>query len=82
MESIHGHEVIHMIADADRAFSKPELIAEIGAKFGAEARFHTCSAENLTAQGLVEFLMERGKFFGDENALALDASKVCQHDAA
>ncbi len=79
LQSIHGHEVIHMIADADRAFSRTELVAAIAAKFGADARFHTCSAEDLTAEGLVEFLISRGKFFGDERSLALDPSKVCQH---
>jgi len=79
MESIHGHEVIHLIAEADRAFSRQELVGVIATKFGANARFHTCSAEDLSADGLVGFLVERGKLFGDEHSLALDASKVCQH---
>lgn len=80
MESIHGHEVMHMIADAGRAFSKADLIAEIGTKFGADSRFHTCSAENMTAAELVEFLISRGKFQStDEQALTLDTSAICQH---
>lgn len=80
MESIHGHEVMHMIADAGRTFSKAELVPEIDAKFGADARFHTCSAENMTAAELVEFLIERGKFqSADETALTLDESAICQH---
>ena len=78
-ESIHGHEVIHMIAEAGRAYSRPELVEAIESRFGAEARFHTCSAEGLTADGIVQFLIDRGKFFGDERSLALDPSQVCQH---
>jgi probable metal-binding protein len=78
--SIHGHDVMHMIADAGRSFSKSELIAEIGAKFGEEARFHTCSAENMDAGELVDFLIARGKFHStDEQALSLDESAICQH---
>lgn len=79
LPSIHGHEVIQMIVDADRAFSRCELIAEIESEFGPGARFHTCSAEDLSAEGLVDFLVSRGKFHGDDQAMALDPSKVCQH---
>jgi probable metal-binding protein len=80
MESIHGHEVMHMIADAGRVFSKAELVTEIDGKFGEGARFHTCSAENMSAGELVEFLISRGKFqSSDEQALTLDESAICQH---
>lgn len=79
-ESIHGHDVMHMIADAGRAYSKAGLIAEIGTKFGENARFHTCSAEGMTAAELVDFLIDRGKFqSSDEQSLTLDTSAICQH---
>lgn len=79
-ESIHGHDVMHMIADADHAFSKAELITEIGKKFGENARFHTCSAEGMTAAELVDFLIARGKFqSSDDQSLTLDTSAICQH---
>lgn len=71
---------MHMIAEAGRAFSKAELITEIGVKFGESARFHTCSAEGMTAAELVDFLMARGKFqCSDDQSLTLDASAICQH---
>ena len=79
MASIHGHDVIDMIQQAGRAFTRAELIGAIGDKFGAEARFHTCSEEDLTAAGLVEFLASRGKFLVSDNALTIDPSKLCQH---
>jgi probable metal-binding protein len=55
------------------------MIAAIEAEFGAGARYHTCSAEEMDAAGLVEFLVARGKFFGNDDALSLDPSQVCQH---
>ena len=79
MESIHGHDVIDMIQQAGHAFSRAELVAAIDAQFGADARFHTCSAEGLSADGLVEFLAARGKFVGSDSALAIDPAKLCQH---
>lgn len=80
MESIHGHDVIEMIQSAARPFSRTGLVAAIGERFGSEARFHTCSAEAMTAGELVEFLMAKGKFLIAEDAgLTIDPSKVCQH---
>jgi probable metal-binding protein len=79
MESIHGHDVIDMIQAAGRPFSRAGLITAIGEKFGAGARFHTCSAEGMTAEGLVDFLIAKGKFFAGAEDLTIDPSKVCQH---
>lgn len=70
---------MHMVADSGRTFTKEELIAEIGVKFGAKARFHTCSSENMCAGELLDFLMARGKFSGDEQTMGIDASSICQH---
>ncbi len=78
-ESIHGHEVMRMVADARRAFSKTELVAEIGHRFGPYARFHACSADHMDASQLVDFLIARNKFGGDERALTLDPAVICQH---
>jgi probable metal-binding protein len=79
MESIHGHDVMHMIADAARPFTRDELLVEISNKFGESARFHTCSAENMTASELVDFLADRGKIQGGESAMKVDAADICQH---
>jgi len=79
MESIHGHEVMHLIADSKLALSKAAWITEIGKTFGPDARFHTCSAENLSAGELLDFLNDRGKFVVEGDAMSLDAEKICQH---
>ncbi len=79
MESIHGHDVMHMVADSGRTFTQDELIEEIGLKFGQSARFHTCSAENMTAAQLVDFLKARGKFSGTAEAMGIDPASICQH---
>ena len=58
---IHGHEVIQMMRGNSYA-TRESLVQAIIDKFGADARFQTCSAEGLNAKQLVEFLEERGKF--------------------
>ncbi|MDU4232406.1 MAG: YecH family protein, partial [Klebsiella grimontii] len=56
MPSIHGHEVLQMMISSDESYTVATLEAAIIARFGKEARFHTCSAENLSAAELVAFL--------------------------
>ena len=79
MESIHGHEVMHLIADAKHALTRDGWIIEIGRKFGPDARFHTCSADNMNAGELLDFLDARGKFVVADGVLSLDAGLICQH---
>ncbi len=78
-KQIHGHEVLNMMLEAGRAFTTEELIRAIHERFGTTARFHTCSAEDLDAVGLVEFLARRGKFVPAEAAdsFKADASRMC-----
>ncbi len=75
----HGHEVLQMMEGNSYA-SRSELVEAIVAKFGPDERFYTCSAEGMTADELVTFLEERGKFMpAASNGFTVDKSKVCNH---
>ncbi len=73
----HGHEVLEMMQGHN--YTETSLLEAILEKFGPEERFYTCSADNLTAQGLIDFLKERGKFMSAEEGFTVDTSKVCNH---
>ncbi|MEQ9902331.1 YecH family metal-binding protein [Pectobacterium aroidearum] len=79
MSSIHGHEVLQMMIASGESFTTEQLISTIEARFGNEARFHTCFAENMTASMLVQFLSERGKFIPQDAGFTTSANKICQH---
>jgi probable metal-binding protein len=78
-EAIHGHEVIEMIVQSGRAYTRESLRADIVRRFGADARFHTCAAENLTADELIGFLEARGKFRDAGTGFTIDQEQVCNH---
>ena len=60
--------------------TRESLVQAIIDKFGADARFQTCSAEGLNAKQLVEFLEARGKFMpAGSDGFTVDESKVCNH---
>lgn len=80
MESIHGHDVLHMMLESADGFASAEaLVAAIEARFGVDARFHTCSAEGMDATGLVAFLTERGKFSPSGAGFNTSPEKICSH---
>ena len=78
MTSVHGHEVMQMIAESGRSFTRAELVQAIKERFGAGVRFHTCAAEGLTPEALIDFLESRGKFTISPAGMAIDAGDICQ----
>ena len=80
MNSIHGHEVLQMMLDSGKTYTKASLAEDIVQRFGGEARFHTCSAEDLTAEQLVAFLDSKGKLVPQDGGLQTSASLMCHKD--
>ncbi len=76
---IHGHDVIDMILESPVAYTRESLTAAIITRFGAETRFHTCSAAGMTADDLVAFLAARGKFMPLDDGFTVDPARVCSH---
>lgn len=76
---IHGHEVMRMMVESKATYSVASLKAAIVEKFGQDARFYTCSAESLTADELIAFLSEHGKFIPQENGFSTSPDKMCNH---
>ncbi|HIA1116530.1 TPA: YecH family metal-binding protein [Salmonella enterica subsp. enterica serovar Muenchen] len=75
MDSIHGHEVLNMMIESGEQYTHTSLEAAIKAR----ARFHTCSASDMTAAELVAFLAAKGKFIAVEDGFSTHESKICRH---
>ena len=78
-QQIHGHEVMQMMINHDGAFTRESLRAAISERFGEQARFYTCCAENMTAEELVEFLQSRGKFVPKGEGFSTTPDSICGH---
>ena len=74
----HGHEVLSMMQG--HSYTEKSLLEAIVARFGADERFYTCGAENLTAQGLIDFLKAHGKFMPANEGFTVDTTKVCNNE--
>jgi len=78
-KQVHGHDVLDMMLASQEVYTRESLQAAMIAKFGPDARYHTCSADNMNAATLIDFLAERGKFTEKPGGFTLDPGKVCQH---
>ena len=68
-----------MMMNSGATYTKASLEQEIISKFGADARFYTCSAENMTAADLVEFLDARGKLVQHGAGFNTSPEVMCKH---
>lgn len=69
-----------MMIDSGLTYTRDSLRTAIITKFGAEARFYTCSADGMTPDELISFLEMRGKFLAaDSENFSLPADRMCNH---
>jgi probable metal-binding protein len=78
MKEIHGHEVLEMMLQSGKSYTRSSLLADIVTQFGTDARFFTCSADNLSPEGLIEFLEARGKFVPRAEGFQTSADLMCK----
>lgn len=78
-QSVHGHEVMEMMLEQDGQFTRASLKQAMAQRFGADARFHTCSASEMDAEALIDFLAARGKFIEAGEGFQTSADKICNH---
>jgi probable metal-binding protein len=79
LTQVHGHEVIAMMTASSLPYTRVSLIAAILERFGPDARFFTCSATDMTAGELIDFLEVRGKFMPVPGGFAFNPDRACQH---
>lgn len=77
---VHGHDVLHLVAEAGRALTRTEIESVLVGRFGRDARYFTCSAAGMTAAEIVEFLAARGKLVESDGGLTTDRGRMCSHD--
>jgi probable metal-binding protein len=70
---------MRMIIASGRAWSRDELIAAIEKEFGADAHFHTCSANDMNAEEMIRFLEKRGKLTDSGAGLTTSVEHICDH---
>lgn len=76
---IHAHEVMHMMLEQEGGFSRESLSQAIIERFGADAKFHSCSQSGMDVQAVIDFLESRGKFVALADGFNTAQDKICNH---
>ena len=76
---IHAHEVMHLMLELDRDFSRESLTRAIVGRFGEDARFHSCSQSGMDVNAVIDFLESRGKFVQRSSGFNTAQDKICSH---
>jgi len=79
MKNLHGHEVIAFILNANPPIKEEELLSTLSKEF-KDCRFHTCSKENLTVKGLLDFLKMADKLHFVKGVAKIKTDNVCDDD--
>ena len=79
-EPIHGHEIINLVFDHPEGIEIEHLTTLVANTYGADARYYTCSAEDLTLQELLSFLADRDKVQLVEGKVFPGGAPACNHD--
>jgi probable metal-binding protein len=74
----HIHEVLAMIHQANKRFTRTSLQNSIAEKFGEDARFSTCGDHLFGIDGVLPFLLERNKI-RFEDGFITPVSPPCNH---
>ena len=75
MESVHGHNVLHLIKSHQETLTRDVLITVITNHFGANTRYHTCSSSDLGAEQLIDLFLHKGKLI--ENGSGIQHLGCC-----
>ncbi len=78
-ESIHGHEVIHMV-HSNPGTTEADLAAKVASTYGENATFHACSGDGMSLSDLLVFLAERDKVHRRDGKVFPGGSPDCDHD--
>lgn len=80
MQNVHGHELINLIAQQNRALSIEE-IKELAVKnIGENVSFSTCSESSMDLNTMMKFLLDRFKLVEKDGGYVINFGNVCDHD--
>ena len=70
---------MQLMLQSGKAYTRASLLSDILAQFGPDSRFYTCSAQNLTAEALIDFLQAKGKFVPGQEGFQTSPDLMCKH---
>ncbi|MDF1562356.1 MAG: YecH family protein [Deltaproteobacteria bacterium] len=77
--SRHGHDVLHLLLEAEAPMTPEQILERVTSAFGADARFHTCSREGLDVPTLLAMFFRKGKIVQQGGGYVVAGHRICNH---
>lgn len=79
MADTHVHEIMAMMMESGKVYTRESLKREIIDTFGVNATYCSCSRNVMTPDEAIDFLEARGKFILSKEGFYTDESRKCSH---
>lgn len=79
MKEIHGHDILTFITSLPNTTDKSGVITAIVSEYGEESRYHNCSTNGFTADGIISFFEKKGKLIFNESGFSFGNGSGCKH---
>jgi probable metal-binding protein len=80
MKQVHGHELIGLIAKAEKALTLDEIKELAETKLGKDVSYNTCSQQAMDTDEMISFLVNRRKVVKHNGGYVVNTGEVCDHD--
>ena len=75
---IHAHEILKLIGNNERAYTKQSLQETVNGTFGEEALFTNCSGSAFNFDEVFQFFIDRSKVnVHDDETISLQKHNIC-----
>ncbi|OQX35956.1 MAG: hypothetical protein B0D91_09855 [Oceanospirillales bacterium LUC14_002_19_P2] len=78
-KTVHGRKVLNMVLESGQPYNRDALKDAMATQFGQDVQYHTCSVQELSADGLIDLFLGKGKLVETDFGIIGDASKQCGH---
>lgn len=77
-ESVHGREIVALLASQPNGMQEAELLNLIEQQFPVNL-FHTCKIKDMNKEQILASMIAKGRIFAQQDVLVAQAGCGCKH---
>lgn len=77
-ESVHGREIVALLASQPNGMQETELLSLIEQQFPTNL-FHTCKIKDMNKEQVLANMVAKGRIFAQQGVLVAKAGCGCKH---
>jgi probable metal-binding protein len=79
MKTIHIHDILDLIYTSGNTFTIDSLKDEVMKLYGRDVHFNSCADHRFGVEGMIEFMVSRGKINIQDDRIYPAGATYCDH---